>query len=181
MSSRQLLPSSCRGLHSPSLLACSGASNYPASHVVSLSGLNIVAGTSTVLDSGWAAMHYELKLPVGILTIFQRPLTVPLHSPDGGNCLPSGLCKETVKESTSPAWITWFHAPWSLPANICLRIQASYTAHWTHNMAAETQRICQKTKWSICCFLGEVAVVMPPPLGTGGIIFGVVSKMKLFD
>ena len=83
MSSRQLLPSSCRGLHSPSLLAFSGASNYPASHVVSLSGLNIVAGTSTVLDSGWAAMHYELKLPVGILTIFQRPLTVPLHSPDG--------------------------------------------------------------------------------------------------
>ena len=43
-----------------------------------------------------APLHYGLKWPVGIPTVFQTPVTVPLHC----NCLPLGLCKGTVKEST---------------------------------------------------------------------------------
>ena len=43
-----------------------------------------------------APLHYGLTWPVGIPTVFQTPVTVPLHC----NCLPLGLCKGTVKEST---------------------------------------------------------------------------------
>ena len=47
-----------------------------------------------------ALLHYGLTWPVGIPTVFQTPVTVPLHSPNGRQ-LPFGLCKGTVKASSN--------------------------------------------------------------------------------
>ena len=64
-------------------------------HVLQVAGF-------TLFVIGWS--EYRLGLPmsqwwlVEISTIFQKPLTVPLHSP---NDRPAVLCKETVKESTN--------------------------------------------------------------------------------
>ena len=44
-------------------------------------------------------LHYGLTWPLGIPTVFQTPVTVPMHSPNG--CLSLGLCKGTVKGSIS--------------------------------------------------------------------------------
>ena len=41
-------------------------------------------------------MHCGLMQPVGISNVFQKPLTIPLYSPNGS---PLGLCKKILKES----------------------------------------------------------------------------------
>ena len=46
----------------------------------------------------WGLMHCGLKWPVGICTFCQKPLTVPLHSPNGRWI---GPCKETVNVKES--------------------------------------------------------------------------------
>ena len=52
------------------------------------------------------AKYYELTWLVGISMMFQRPLTVPLHNPNGRD-LPLGLCKLTVKEyNSSPPYVS---------------------------------------------------------------------------
>ena len=45
-----------------------------------------------------APLHYRLTWPLGISPVFQNPLTVPMHSPNG-RYLSLGLCKGTSKES----------------------------------------------------------------------------------
>ena len=50
-------------------------------------------------------------------SVFQRPLTVPLHSPNDRRCLPLVLCKETVKKSSGGA-------------TDAMLGMAYYTQHW---------------------------------------------------
>ena len=45
-------------------------------------------------------MFCGIPWSVGISSSSQRPLTIPLHSPDIRQCLVLGLCKETAKKST---------------------------------------------------------------------------------
>ena len=74
-----------RLLHSPSLVAIglsvglrNMTSNWLASNFLWLVGLNIDC------DCLIALLHYGLTLPVGISTVFQTPVTVPLHGRNGG-------------------------------------------------------------------------------------------------
>ena len=52
--------------------------------------------------------------PVGVPIIFQTPVTVPLHSPNGRQCLSLGLCKGTVKESKCTVSINRTYDIWGL-------------------------------------------------------------------
>ena len=81
-------PSGHRLLHSPSLVAVGLSVGWHHSFVIGWS--------KDRLGLPSAPVHYGLKWPVGIPTVFQTPVTVPLHC----NCLLLGLCKGTVKEST---------------------------------------------------------------------------------
>ena len=55
----------------------------------------VIGWSKDRLELPSAPLHYGLKWRVGIPTVFQTAVTVPLHC----NCLPLGLCKGTVKES----------------------------------------------------------------------------------
>ena len=64
------------------------------------------------LNYGYTTMHYTrrwLLSTVGISTIFQRPLTILLAQPAPlpDKRMPSGLCKETVNQSSSRLGIDW--------------------------------------------------------------------------
>ena len=61
------------------------------------------------------AMFCGLMWPVGILTVFHRPVTVRIAL-KSGNCLPLGLHNETVKKSsTSTKWKWHRTSPWPKP------------------------------------------------------------------
>ena len=86
-------PSGHRLLHSPSLVAVRLSVGDMASNWVALPFCD---WSEDRLGLPSAPLHYGLTWPVGIPTVFQTPVTVPLHC----NCLLLGLCKGTVKEST---------------------------------------------------------------------------------
>ena len=90
-------PSGHRVLHSPSLVAVGLSVGWHHSFVIGWS--------KDRLGLPSAPLHYGLKWPVGIPTVFQTPVTVPLHC----NCLPLGLCKGTVKESTVVSHVRLLH------------------------------------------------------------------------
>ena len=75
----------------------------------------------TAVHFGYPVMHCELNWLVGIPCVFKMTWTVPLAQPLKQTIsLLLGLCKETVKESTSPV-IGW------CPGNGCLLKTELYT------------------------------------------------------
>ena len=82
---------------------------------------------------------------VGISTIFQRPLTVPLHSPDGRH-LPAVRAMQGDCET-----VYWLHAQishtqvnWSSSQNICWKTDA---CRYLTMIKMESSRLCQETTW----------------------------------
>ena len=90
-------PSGHRLLHSPSVVAVGlSVSILKTWPQIGWHHSFVIGWSKDRLGLPSAPLHYRLKWPMGIPTVFQTPLTVPLHC----NCLPLGLCKGTVKEST---------------------------------------------------------------------------------
>ena len=103
-----------RLLHSPNLVAIGLSVGYETWPPIGWHHPFVIGWSKYSLGLPNAPLHYGLSWPVGILTVFQTPVTVPLHSPNGrqATCLPLGLCKGTVKESTAAhnrleSWARW--------------------------------------------------------------------------
>ena len=86
-------------LHSPRLVAIGLSEGYETWPPIGRHHAFVIVWSKYRLGLPSAPLHYGLTWSVGIPTVFQTPVTVPLHSPTAGNCLPLGLCKGTVKES----------------------------------------------------------------------------------
>ena len=82
-------------LHSASLVASVGYETWPP---IGWHHTFVIGWSRDRLGLPSAPLHCGLMWPVGIPTVFQTPVTVLLHCPNGN--LPLGLCKGTVKEST---------------------------------------------------------------------------------
>ena len=89
-------PSGHRLLHSPSLVAVGLSLGYKTWPQIGWHHSFVIGLSKHRLELPSVPLHYGLKWPVGIPTVFQTPMTVPLHC----NCLSFGLYKVNVKEST---------------------------------------------------------------------------------
>ena len=89
-------PSGHRLLHSPSLVAVGLSVGYWTWPPIGWHHSFVIGWSKDWLGLPSAPLHYGLTWPEGIPTVFQTPVTVPLHC----TCLQLGLCKGTVKEST---------------------------------------------------------------------------------
>ena len=85
-----------RLLHSPSLVAVGLSVGYETWLPIGWHHTFVIGWSKDELGLLSAPLHYGLTWPVGIPTVFQTPVTVPLHC----NCLLLGLYKGTVKQST---------------------------------------------------------------------------------
>ena len=94
-----------RLLNSPSLVAIGLSVGYETWPPIGWHHAFVIDWSKYRLGLPSAPLHYGLTWPVGILTIFQTPVTVPLYSLNArhfGRQMPAvGLCMGTVK-STGP-------------------------------------------------------------------------------
>ena len=88
-----------RLLHSPSLVAIGLSVGYEAWHPIGWHHAFAIGWSKYRLRLPSAPLHYGLPWPMGIPPFFQTSVTVPLHSTNGRQYLPLGLCKGIVKES----------------------------------------------------------------------------------
>ena len=88
-----------RLLHSPSLVAIGLSVGYETWPPIGWHRAFVIAWSKYRLELPSGPLNFGLRWPVGIPTVFQTPVTVPFHSPNGSQCLPLGPCNETVKES----------------------------------------------------------------------------------
>ena len=87
-------PQIIRLIHSPSWVAIGLSVGYETRPPIGWHHPFVIGWSKDRLGLPSAPLHYGLTWPVGIPTVFQTPVTVPLHC----NCLLLGLCKGTVKE-----------------------------------------------------------------------------------
>ena len=72
-----------RLLHNPNLVATGLSVGYETWPPIGWHCPFGIGWTKYILGSPSAPLHYGLTWPVGIPTVFQTPVTVPLHSPNG--------------------------------------------------------------------------------------------------
>ena len=72
-----------RPLHSPSLVAPGLSVGYETWNSISQHHTFVIGQSKYRLGLPRVSLHCGLMWPMGISTVFQTPLTVPLHSPNG--------------------------------------------------------------------------------------------------
>ena len=91
----------CRLLDSLSLVALGLSVGYETWPPIGWHHAFVIGWSKYRLGLLSSELHYGLTWPVGIPTVFHTPVTVPLHSPNGRQCLLLVLCKGTVEESSA--------------------------------------------------------------------------------
>ena len=110
-----------RLLHSPSLVAVGLSVGYAPWPPIGWHHSFVIGWSKYRLGLPSAPLHYGLTWPVGIPTVFQTPVTVLLHCPNGrqlGLCkAKKGTVKESVRDLTFFSWHFWFR---EIIEHICL-------------------------------------------------------------
>ena len=100
-----------RLLYSPSLVAPGLSMGYKTWPAIGWHHTFVIGWSKYRLGLPRAPLHFGLTWPVGIRTVSQTPVTVPLHSPNGRQMPAVRVCKGTVKESNMGSvlggWSGW--------------------------------------------------------------------------
>ena len=81
-------PGKSRLLHIPSFAAIGLSGGYEVYPPIGWHQAFVIDGSKYSLGLPRAPLHHGLTWPVGIPIVFQMPLTIPLHNPNGRQCLP---------------------------------------------------------------------------------------------
>ena len=101
-----------RQLHNPNLVVIGLSKGYDTWPPIGWHCPFVIVWSKYSLGKPSAPLHYGVTWPVGIPTVFETPVTVPLvicTALTTGKCLPLGLCKGTLKKSTCTVIILCMH------------------------------------------------------------------------
>ena len=129
----------------------------------------VIGWCSYRLGKSWHAMHYGFMWMVGISTIFQRPLTVLLSSPNGRQMpavrVVQGDCERVVcgcreRSSYSSKHVNIIHV--HVPAYIsCITYHDTWFMNMLHNQIIDTQMAYLNFDNELKCYLTNKKSLMP--------------------